>query len=98
MAKTMILMVMGRIGLGLLLVSGFYLISPYWKVLGEMPWLIAKLILVGVLLTMVIVISIVASRARRQGNPTIMAKLKPIGILNFLIGIIILIMAVMSFH
>jgi hypothetical protein len=43
MSKTMILGRVGQIGLGLLILSGLYLITPYWEVLGVMPLLIAKL-------------------------------------------------------
>src|SRR5260370_28406931 len=49
MSNTMILMRMGHTGLGLLLLSGFYLITPFWKTLGEMPTLIAKLCCIGLL-------------------------------------------------
>ncbi|HEY3429029.1 MAG TPA: hypothetical protein VGK39_00040, partial [Cyclobacteriaceae bacterium] len=35
MANALILMRMGHTGLGLLLISGFYLITPYWKILGD---------------------------------------------------------------
>ncbi len=98
MSKTFVLGTMARIGLGLLLISGFYLITPYWKVLGGMPYLIAKLALVAVLLILVIAISVIASRARKQGNPGMMGKLRPIGIINFLVGIAIVILAVMAFH
>lgn len=37
MAKTMILGRMSQIGLALLLLSGFYLIRPYGRTIGEMP-------------------------------------------------------------
>jgi uncharacterized membrane protein len=98
MANIMILMRMGQTGFGLLILSGFALITPYWKVLGEMPTLIAKLCLVGVLLILVITLAIVARRAQQQGNPAMLMKLRPFGILNFLIGITIVVMAVLSFH
>jgi uncharacterized membrane protein len=98
MSKTMILMRMGHTGLGLLLVSGFYMITPYWKVLGEMPVLIAKLCFVGLLVIMVSVITILAKKAQREGNPAMLMKLKPFGMLNFFVGITIVVLAVLSFH
>jgi uncharacterized membrane protein len=98
MSKTMILMRMGHTGLALLLVSGFYLITPYWKVLGTMPWLIAKLCFVGLLVTLVSVITILAKKALREGNPAMLMKLKPFGMLNFFVGITIVVLAVLSFH
>ena len=96
MSKTLILGRMGQIGLGLLLLSGFALITPYWKVIGEMPFLIAKLSLIVVLLVLVTSITILANKAKN--NPALFAKIKPLGILNFLVAITIVVMAVLSFH
>ena len=62
MANTMILIRVGHTGLGLLLLSGFYLITPFWKTLGDMPVLIAKLCCVGLLVIMVSVITVFCSR------------------------------------
>jgi hypothetical protein len=98
MSKTLILGRMGQIGLGLLLLSGFYLATPYWQVLGEMPTLIIKLILVALLLILVSIILLIVSKAKKQGNPALLAKIKPLGILNFLLGITIVIFAVLTFH
>jgi uncharacterized membrane protein len=96
MSKTMVLVRMGQIGLGLLLITGFYLITPYWKVLGSMPTLIAKLTCVGLLLIMVVVTSLMAKKAKK--DPSIFAKLRPLGLLNFFIGLTIVILAVFTFH
>lgn len=98
MANTMVLIRMGHTGLGLLLLSGFYLITPFWKVLGDMPLLIAKLCMVGLLLILVSVITVMARKARQQGDPTMLMKLRPFGMLNFFVGITIVVLAVLSFH
>lgn len=98
MSKTMILGRMGQIGLGLLLVSGFYLITPYWKVLGEMPLLIAKLSLVVIILILVTSFIIVAGKAKKENNPALLAKMRPLGILNFLIAVAVVILAVLVFR
>jgi len=37
-------------------------------------------------------------RAKKQNNPAILARLKPLGMLNFLIAIVIVILAVLTFH
>ena len=44
--KSLALGGMGRVGLVLLILSGGYLMSPYWKVIGEEPLLMAKMALV----------------------------------------------------
>ncbi|HEU5291122.1 MAG TPA: hypothetical protein VFU05_10795 [Cyclobacteriaceae bacterium] len=98
MAKLLILGRMGQIGLGLLLLSGFALITPFWKVLGEMPFLIAKLSLVGVLLLSVSRILFLVNKSKRENNPAVLMKVKPLGMLNFFLGITIVILAVLTFH
>lgn len=40
---------MGHIGLGLLILSGGYLMTPWWGGLGEMPYMQVKLLLVIVM-------------------------------------------------
>jgi hypothetical protein len=98
MSKTMILGRMGQIGLGLLLLSGFYLIIPYWEVIDAMPLFLVKLILVALLLISVTVILFIVRESKKNSNPAILAKIKPLGILNFLLGITIVILAVLIFH
>jgi len=98
MSKIMILGRMGQIGLGLLLLSGFGLMTPYWKELGNMPLLIAKLSLVAVLLILVASVLLLIRKSKKQGNPALLAKIKPLAMLNFLIGITIVVLAVLVFH
>lgn len=98
MSRIMILGRMGQIGLGLLLLSGFYLITPYWKVLDDMPWLVAKLSVVALLLVSVTTVLTIVNKAKKQGNPAMLAKIKPLAMFNFFIGIIIVILAVLTFR
>ena len=98
MSKTVILATMGRIGLGLLILTGLYLITPYWATLSAMPMLIAKLVLAGLLLIMVITISVLVNKAMKQGNVGMLAKIRSLAMINFLLGIAIVILAVLTFH
>lgn len=98
MAKTSILVRMGHTGLGLLILSGFYLITPYWSVLSEMPMLIAKLAVVVVQIVLVTVISLLISKAKKENNPAALMKLKPFGMAIFFLGLTIVILAVLTFH
>ena len=98
MAKIMILGRMGQTGLGLLVLSGLALTTPYWKVLGDMPLFIAKLSLVGVLLLSVAWVLIILRKAKKQGKPALLKNVKPLGMLNFFLGITIVILAVLIFH
>ncbi len=96
--RTLVLMRMGHIGLALLLISGLYLITPYWKVLSSMPLLIAKLVLVALLITLISMISIAARKAQRSGSPADIKKIVPIGKITFLVGIAIVVLAVCVFR
>lgn len=98
MSRITILGRMGQIGLGLLLLSGFGLMTPYWKVLGDMPLLITKLSFVAVLLILVASVLLLIRKSKKQGNPALLAKIKPLAMLNFLIGITIVVLAVLVFH
>jgi hypothetical protein len=98
MSKTLVLGKMGQIGLGLLLLSGFYLATPFWSVLGSMPLFISKLVLVTLLIIVVIMISLIASKSTKQNNPALLAKIKPLGIITFLLGLTIVILAVLTFN
>lgn len=98
MSKTLILGRMGQIGLVLLILSGFYLLTPYWAALSSMPLLIIKLILVALLVILVFMIMLIVRKAKKEGNPALLAKIKPIGIMNFLLGIAIVVFAVLVFH
>ena len=98
MLKTTVLVRMGQTGLGLLLISGFYLATPFWKSLSDMPTLMAKLALVVVLLVTVTMSSLQVRKAKKENNPGLLVKLKPLGMANFFLGIAIMILAVLTFH
>lgn len=95
---SLVLSRMGHIGIALLLISGFYLITPFWKVLPSMPLLIIKLALVAVLILLIILISIAARKAK-TGNAVIQLKrMESLGKMTLLVGIAILVLAVNIFH
>lgn len=98
MMKTTVLVRMGQTGLGLLIISGLYLITPFWKILSDMPALMAKLALVVVLIVTVTLTSLQVKKAKQENNPALLLKLKPLGMANFFIGITIMIMAILTFH
>jgi uncharacterized membrane protein len=98
MGKTTVLLRMGQTGLGLLILSGLYLMTPFWKTLSDRPTLIAKLVLVVLVIVMVTYISLEVRRSKKENNPALLAKLKPLAMLNFLVGITILVLAVLTFH
>lgn len=98
MIKTLILTRMGQIGLGLLLISGFYLITPYWAALSNMPTLIAKLTMVLLLVIMISIMSLRVRKAKEMNDPSLLASLRPLGMVVFVTGITVVILAVVTFH
>lgn len=89
---------MGHIGLTLLVLSGIYLITPYWDQLGENPILITKLILVVVLGALIGMIGSNAKRAIRDNDIEKFKRVGNMGKLGLLLGITIVVLAVMQFH
>lgn len=95
--KTMELRKMGYIGISLLVLSGLYLMSPYWRILPTTPLLIAKLLLVAVLIGLISVMSKAGDKFK-AGDATQMKLLKPLGRIALIITLVIVILAVSVFH
>lgn len=89
---------MGHIGLTLLILSGGYLMTPYWGMLMSTPTLIAKLLLVIVLGALVGMISAKARRAKQGDTDAQLRKIAPLGKASLLVGVIIVVLAVYTFH
>ena len=88
---------MGHIGLSMLIISGGYLMTPYWPILPTNPLLIAKLTLVLILCIFIIVVGMAARKAKK-GDMTYLKKIKRLGPVTLLISIGIVILAVLVFH
>jgi uncharacterized membrane protein len=88
----------GKAGLTLLIISGGYLMTPYWAVLGAMPLLLSKLSLVMLLLILLITTSIWAKKAKKIQTTEAFNKLNLIQNFNLLISIAVIILAVLVFH
>lgn len=96
--NAMVLSKMGHIGIFLLLVSGIYLILPYWPSIGENPLLIIKLVLVAFLIVLITLISRGTQKAYQRNAEQQLKKIEPLGKLTLLVGLAILIVAVNVFH
>ena len=88
---------MGHIGLTMLIVSGLYLITPFWASLAAMPMLIAKLILVLTLTVSVILATLYSRRAKRGDTEANLKKIAVLGKVSVLSGFAIVILAVLIF-
>jgi uncharacterized membrane protein len=89
---------MGHIGLFMLILSGLYLMSPFWGSLMGLPMLIAKLFLVLVLTITVIILSVYSKRAKRGDTESNLRKIENLGKVSLLTGIAIVILAVLIFR
>ena len=89
---------MGHTGLMLLLISGFYLITPYWKDLSTMPLLIIKLVLVAILMALLGIIGRITRKARQSEPLMHLKKMAFLGPAALLVSISIVVLAVMTFH
>ena len=88
---------MGHIGIVLLVLSGGYLMTPYLNQFSAYPLFTVKLVLVVVLIILVTVATLKGNRIK-NGEVDQLNKVRPIGSLAMLTSVIIVILAVLSFH
>jgi uncharacterized membrane protein len=87
-----------KTGLTLLILSGGYLMTPFWPALGIMPLLIVKLVIAGILLGTVILVSIKAKQAKKYQTQNAFNKVKSLQNINLILGIATVFIAVFIFH
>jgi len=88
---------MGHIGLTMLILSGLYLITPFWASLASRPLLIAKLILVLTLTVSVSFATVYAQRAKKGDTLINLKKIAALGKVSLLSGMAIVVLAVLIF-
>ena len=96
--NTFALAKMGHIGLTLLILSGLYLMTPYWSSLGANPLLISKLVLVLMLASLIGIIGSIVKKAKKGDAEIQLKKAEPLGKLALLTGLAIVIIAVYVFR
>lgn len=89
---------MGLIGIVLLVISGGYLATPYWRFIGSMPYFITKLALVVVLIVIVVLIDLRWRSAMRHNGGADLGAIQKLGRFAFPIGILILLFGVLQFR
>lgn len=89
---------MGNVGIILLVVSGLYLITPYWSILTTLPLLMIKLALVVVLAILIIMINLLAKKAMAGDAEVQLKKMAKLGKMTLLLGVSIVVLAVYIFH
>jgi uncharacterized membrane protein len=96
--NTHILSKMGTIGIILLVLSGSYLITPFFQHIASMPTLIAKLSLVLVMIIFLIIIGITSRKAHKEEPEKYLKRLKALGQVTLLLSLSIIALAVITFH
>ena len=89
---------MGITGTILLLVSGIYLLIPYWSTLTALPLLILKLVLFLILVILILLINLDARKNFKNDTEGNLKRIEIMGKLALLIGVVIVIIAVNVFH
>lgn len=88
---------MGHIGLTLLILSGIYLMTPYWEVLANTPLLIIKLILVVILTVIIGILSSAGRKAKAGEFEKNIKTISTFGKVSLLIALLITVFAVLIF-
>ena len=97
MMKASSLSKMGHYGLVVLILSGGYLMTPYWKSLASSPLMMAKLTLV---LALGALMGIMSSKMRKakNGDSQQMKSLPILSRIALLVTLTIVVLAVFNFH
>lgn len=96
--RTLSINIMSKIGIVLLILSGGYLMTPYWSNLASMPFLHFKFTLVGIILILLVPMSIFAKKAKKNNDPSQLKKIKVLGRIILLCTVWCVILAVKQFH
>ncbi len=89
---------MGHIGLTLLVLSGGYLMTPYWSRLASSPVLITKLVLVLVLGALIGIISAMAKKAKKDNAELYLKKIDLLGKFSLVTSLAIIALAIYFFR
>lgn len=89
---------MGHIGLTLLIITGLYLMTPFWGILTSQPLLIAKLVLVLTLVVTITIMSLISKKAKKGDTPSNLKKITALGRVALLTGLAIVVLAVLIFR
>ena len=89
---------MGTVGTVLLLVSGIYLLIPFWPVITTLPLLILKLVLFVILVVLIFFINQGARNNYHNQNEGNLKRIELMGKFAMVIGVTIVILAVNVFE
>jgi len=89
---------MTHIGMAIMILSGGYLMTPYWSGLGTMHMIHVKMLMVVLWLLVVIVLSVILRKARKGQSEKCDTRMLKFNYASLLFGIIIILAATLQFH
>ena len=95
--KTLPIHKMSHVGLFLLVVSGGYLMTPFWDTLMHNHMLLAKLVSVIVMIALVASLNSFAKAAKTEDGAGALTKIEKLGKITLPLGLIIVVLAVLTF-
>ena len=96
--QSLVLGSMGNTGIVLLVISGLYMITPYWQTLADRPLLILKLALVLLLILLIVAINILGQKAKKGNAGKYFERMAWLGKMTLILGLAIVTTAVCVFH
>lgn len=98
MLRVLPVSMMGKIGLTLLIISGGYLMTPYWSTLGTNHILLTKMVLVVILIVLFGMVSVYGKKAKANNGGEYLAKMGSMGRLTLITALLTVVFAVLNFH
>lgn len=92
------LVIFSHIGLGILFISGGYLMTPYWKVLTTMPLLPIKFTVYAIWLYTLILMSFHIRKSVRNYNTLCNPTIGFLSLVSLIFGLLAVCLAVIQFH
>jgi hypothetical protein len=89
---------MGDLGLTFILISGFLLMKPFWPVLFTSHYLLGKLTLVTVLITLLVFARVYSQKIQKTNEIRYLARIRNLGLAALPLVITIIILAVLMFR
>ncbi|NOR86114.1 MAG: hypothetical protein GQ527_00755 [Bacteroidales bacterium] len=89
---------MTHIGMGIMILSGGYLMTPYWSAFGSMHMLHVKVMAVLLWLMTIILLSVILRKAKAGKGKKCDERLLRMNYASLFFGVIVIIVAVLSFH
>jgi len=87
-----------HIGLGVMFISGGYLMTPYWSVLAQMPFLHIKFTVFVLWYGTLVALSIYSKRAQQSQLKLCNPRIGFLSFISLIFGLIAVTMATLQFH